>query len=119
MPKTTKNFSLSLSSSDGTFSYLLHKFKKNNDSKPSSGVYMLRQLLSNQKARLLHVVKSKQPQSIYELAKLLGRDFKSVRSDIKVLESFGFIELVSSNKNNRERLRPIVDADKIQITITI
>jgi predicted transcriptional regulator len=119
MPKITKNFSISLSAKDGTFTTLLHKIKRTAQNKENSSTFMLRQLLSNEKARLLHVIKSKQPQSIYELAKLLGRDFKSVRQDIKILESFGFIELVSSNKNNRERLRPVVDADEIIITVTI
>ena len=49
----------------------------------------LRRLLSNEKARLLHVIKKNRPKSIYELAKILKRDFKSVNEDIKLLQRFG------------------------------
>ena len=40
-----------------------------------SGISALRQLLSNEKARILDVIKTKKPVSIYALAKILGRDF--------------------------------------------
>jgi len=87
--------------------------------KKESDVSVLRHLLSNEKARLLNITKTKSPNSIYELAKLLGRDFKAVRQDIKILEQFGFIELISSHKNGRERLKPVVDLDKLIININI
>jgi len=67
----------------------------------------------------LHTCRTKQPDSIYKLAKLLGRDFKAVRQDIKILEQFGFIELISSHKHGRERLRPVVDADQVVITVNL
>ena len=53
------------------------------------------------------------------MSKLLGRDFKAVRHDIKLLEKFGFIELIASHKQGRERLRPVIDVDKIVITINL
>jgi len=87
--------------------------------KQNTEIANLRQLLSNERARLLNICKTKEPSSIYELAKLLGRDFKAVRKDIKLLERFGFIELISSHKHGRERLRPIVDADQVVITINL
>ena len=68
---------------------------------------------------MLHIIKTKKPESIYELAKLLGRDFKAVRHDIKLLERFGFIELISSHKQGRERLRPVLDVDRITINIDV
>lgn len=114
--KNTKNIDISLSDKEGTFNYLLHKIKGD---KKQSQISLLRNLLSNEKARLLHICKSKQPESIYQLAKLLSRDFKAVRQDIKLLEQFGFIELVSSHKKGRERLRPVVDTDKIIITVNL
>ena len=57
-----------------------------------SDIKFLRSLLSNEKARILYILKTKNPKSIYALAKLLGRDFKSVRDDIKILEKFDFIK---------------------------
>ena len=116
MAKQIKTKNINLTQSEGTFSTILQKFKGDNKNTDLSD---LRQILSNEKARLLHIAKTKQPESVYKLAKLLNRDFKSVRYDIRLLEKYGMIELVSSIKNNRERLRPIVDADQIVITINI
>lgn len=117
MAKQIKTRTITIVEKEGTFSTIFHKFKGN--TKKNSEISSLRQLLSNEKARLLDMCKTKQPASIYELAKLLGRDFKAVRHDIKLLEQFGFIELISSIKQGRERLRPVVDADKVIITINL
>jgi predicted transcriptional regulator len=116
MAKQTKTISMTLAEKEGTFSYLFNKIQK---TKKNSDISNLRQLLSNEKARLLHTAKTKQPDSIYELAKLLGRDFKAVRHDIKILEKFGFIELISNHKKGRELLKPVVDADQVTITIKL
>ncbi len=80
---------------------------------------MIRSMLSNEKARLLHVLKAKQPNSLYELAKILGRDFKSVRQDIRLLEEFGFIEMIPIHKGKREKLKPILVLDELRINIQI
>lgn len=116
MAKEIKTKFITLSENEGAFSAIFHKIK---GSSKNSEISSLRQLLSNEKARLLHIAKTKKPDSVYKLAKLLGRDFKSVRHDIRLLENFGLIELVSSHKQGRERLMPVVDADKIVITINI
>ncbi len=116
MASQTKNILISLSEKEGAFSYL---FSKIQGSKKTSDISDLRQLLSNEKARLLHIAKTKKPDSIYGLAKLLGRDFKAVRHDIKILEKFGFIELISAHKKGRELLKPVVDADQVTITINL
>lgn len=118
MAKTIKNKTITLSEKEGTFSTIFHRFKGSNKSY-NSEVASLRQLLSDEKARLLHVIKTKKPSSIYGLAKLLGRDFKAVRQDIKLLEKFGFVELITSHKQGRELLRPIVDIDKLVININL
>lgn len=116
MAQQIKTKTISLSQNEGTFSVIFQKFRKDNKNSELSD---LRQLLSNEKARLLHITKTKQPESIYKLAKLLNRDFKSVRKDIKLLEKFGIIELIVTHKKGRERLRPIVDTDQLIITINI
>ena len=113
---STKTKTITISEKSGAFSAIFHKIK---GKKKSSEISNLRQLLSNEKARLLHIVKTKKPASIYELAKILGRDFKAVRHDIKLLEKYDLIELISSIKNNRERLRPVVDANQLVITINL
>ncbi len=116
MAKQIKTRTITIGEKEGAFSSIFHKIK---GGKKTSEIASLRQLLSNEKARLLHTIKTKQPESIYRLAKLLGRDFKAVRQDIRILENFGFVELTSSHKQGRERIRPIVDADQVVITINL
>ena len=84
-----------------------------------SGIAALRQLLSNEKARVLDAIKTKNPKSIYELAKILGRNFKSVSKDINLLERFGFIELVEEKTKNRIRHKPEIAVDNLTINIRI
>lgn len=116
MAKQIKTKNITISENEGTFSAILQKLKGENKNTELSDI---RQLLSNEKARLLHIAKTKQPDSVYKLAKLLSRDFKSVRQDIRLLEKFGMIELIASHKKGRERLRPLVDTDQIVITINL
>jgi len=42
----------------------------------------LRKFLTPERIRLIHIIKTKKPHSIYKLAKLLGRDRKSVTIDL-------------------------------------
>lgn len=119
MASENKVKNINISQKSGAFSAIFQKIKGQKKEKDSSGISGVRQILSNEKARLLHIIKAKKPNSIYELAKLLGRDFKAVRQDVKILEDFGFIELLASNKNGRERLKPVVDIDKLVISIEL
>lgn len=84
-----------------------------------SDVKILRSLLSNQKSRILYTIKKDNPKSIYELSKILKRDFKSVQSEVKMLEKFGFIDLVLEKKGKRKCLRPVISASQIQIIVNI
>jgi len=85
----------------------------------ASDVKLLRSILSNEKARILYAIKTKKPGSIYGLAKHLGRDFKSVRDDVKLLERFGFIEFHSEKTGKREALKPVLVIERLQIMIDI
>src|SRR6056297_1638685 len=79
----------------------------------------LRKVLSNQKAKILHVIKTQEPASIYDLAKKLGRGFKSVRDDLKILEKFGFIEYVREKTKKRTRYRPVVSVETLTINFRV
>ena len=100
---------------EGIFSSIIKKIKGVKQIK----IATLRQVLSNERVRILQVIKTENPTSIYQLTKILKRDFKIVRQDIRLLEEFGFIELINSIKNGRERLQPVVVVDQIVITINI
>ncbi|MCS7134525.1 MAG: hypothetical protein NZ889_01555, partial [Candidatus Pacearchaeota archaeon] len=79
----------------------------------------LRSLLSNEKARLLWLIKTKKPRSVYELTKLSGRHFKAVRQDLDILEKFGLIKFIKEKEKNREKLKPVLCADKLILHITL
>ena len=83
-------------------------------------VSKVRALLSNERARILHTIKISKPQSLYALAKLLGRDFKGVRKDLSILEHFGIVELVKFTPKNSKRaaLRPVLKLDTLQINLS-
>ena len=113
-----KTREITIMQSKGAFSI----FKKQEASKEAydfSGVLALRQLLSNEKARIIHVIKTQKPKSIYELAKVLNRGFKSVNDDVKLLKRFGFIDLIQEKTKGRSRLRPEVVVDNIIIHLKI
>jgi len=114
----TKTREITITESKGAFSI----FKKPKTSKKDydfEGILALRQLLSNEKARILHVIKTQKPKSIYDLAKKLKRGFKSVNDDIKLLERFGFIELTEEKTKNRIRHKPEIVVDTITIHLKV
>jgi len=79
----------------------------------------LRTLLSNEKAKILYSIRNSNPASIYNLAKILNRDFKSVRQDLLVLERFGFIKFEKSIKGNRKSLKPVLVISSLQINFEV
>ncbi|MBI5903035.1 MAG: MarR family transcriptional regulator [Deltaproteobacteria bacterium] len=64
------------------------------------------------------MVHERTPKSIYELAKLLGRDRKNVTEDIKILENVGLIERKVA-KSGKEKVALVVDYDRIQMDIAV
>jgi len=82
-----------------------------------SDIALLRQLLSKEKARIISALKQQKPQSIYALAKIIGRDFKSVREDLKLLEKFGLVEFHPVKTGKRNALVPTISIEQLQIVI--
>ena len=114
----TKTREITLQGSKGSF-LLRRKSKTTKGDYDFSGILALRQLLSNEKARMLSVIKEKKPQSIYDLAKKLNRGFKTVNDDIKLLERFGFIELIEEKTKNRIRHKPVILVDTVTIHVKL
>jgi predicted transcriptional regulator len=120
----TKTREITITEEKGTFNLNIPGiplFKRQNIKKDYDfeGISALRHLLSNEKARMLHTIKTQNPSSIYDLAKKLGRKFKPVADDIKLLERFGFIELIEEKTKNRIRHKPEIIVDTITINIKV
>jgi len=113
-----KTREITITNPKGAFSILRKAGIKKSDY-DFSGVLALRQLLTKEKSRMLHAIKTEKPKSIYDLAKKLGRGFKAVNDDVKLLKRFGFVDLVKEKDNNRSRYRPEIIADTITINIKV
>ncbi len=78
----------------------------------------LRKVLTQKRLELLKVIREKSPDSIYELAKMVNRDLKSVATDVKVLKDYWLISLEKSKKG-RSRVKPEIEFDKLNIEIAL
>jgi len=115
----TREIDLSIRPSRGTFSILFRRFGLAQQTGGLSDLAVLRSILSSEKARLLHTIKSQNPDSVYRLARMLGRDFKAVSRDVRLLEHFGIISLEKGRKGNVTRLKPVLEADVFKIAIRL
>lgn len=101
----------------GAFTSIFKRLRGERTDYDLSALAELRQLLSNEKSKILNTIKHAKPESIYKLARILGRDFKPVREDVKLLEKFGFLELKETKKGKRKRLTPVLIVENLQINI--
>ena len=79
----------------------------------------LRKFLTPERIRLIHIIKTKKPHSIYKLAKLLGRDRKSVTTDLDILKAIGLIDLKKKFIEKRITMIPKVNYSRINIAIPV
>jgi len=117
MAAKTRTRIVNLYITSSTFASIFKRLRGDRSDYDFSGFQDLRQLLSKEKAKILHTIKNKNPDSIYQLSRFLGRDFKAVFQDLKVLKKFGFIDLVQEAKGNRKRLKPVLAIDSLQVNI--
>ncbi len=113
-----KTREITITQSKGAF-FIFKKQEASKENYDFSGILALRQLLSNEKARIIHVIKTQKPKSIYELSKMLNRGFKSVNDDVRLLKRFGFVELKEEKTKGRSRLKPEVIVDDMTIHLKI
>jgi predicted transcriptional regulator len=71
---------------------------------PREGIYFAsieaaRNLLTPGRLALLRAVRAGRPGSIYELAKMVGRDLKNVQTDLGVLETYGLVRMARATRS--------------------
>lgn len=66
---------------------------------------------------VLMAILNLKPHSIYELAKLLGRDQSNINKVILFFETHGVVKIKTIKSNNRTLKRPIVDYQKIEFDL--
>ena len=78
----------------------------------------LRKYLTPKRLELLRMIRHHKPESIYGLAKLVGRTPENVNTDIRMLEQFGFVE-TTKIKEVRKKSVPEVCYDRMMLEIPI
>lgn len=79
-----------------------------------------RNLLTPNRLALLRAVRSERPGSIYELAKMVGRDLKNVQDDLRLLETYGLVRMAHGTRSGKRRVRvPQAMFDQIELRIAI
>mgnify|MGYP001558311075 CR=1 FL=1 len=74
-----------------------------------------RKALTPKRLELLHIIKTKKPQSINELARMAKRDIKNIADDVKYLEQVGLVEIKEAEK----KTAPFISYDKIDLEIAV
>ncbi|GIU68580.1 MAG: hypothetical protein KatS3mg001_430 [Candidatus Pacearchaeota archaeon] len=111
----SKQKTLSLENHKGAFSL----FKKAEEGINFNDIFELRSILSNEKAKILYIIKHEKPESIYKLSKLCGRSFRAVLRDVKMLEKFGFIKIIKEKNKLKIRHRPVIDIENLVLNFKI
>ena len=114
-----KNKVINISIAPTKFNFIFKKFQGEKSDFDFSDISLLRQVLSNEKAKILYTIKNQKPESLYLLAKTLKRNFKSVRDDVLDLERFGFIDLEKNSKGERKRIKPVLAVKSLQINFEL
>ena len=79
-----------------------------------------RNLLTPRRLALLRAIRKHKPQSVYQLAKAVGRNLKNVQTDLQLLEQYGLVTLAESrSRDNRRAKIPRVSPDEISLKIAI
>lgn len=121
-----KNIKLGVRSLDTAFAEWAETFEKVRKGKKvnkSRGVYFtsleaIRKVLTEKRLQLLHVIKEQEPDSVYNLSKIVKRDIKNVNGDLQLLKDIGLVSITKARKG-RERVIPRVNYDKIQLEIGV
>ena len=78
-----------------------------------------RKILTPQRMRLLSTVRNSKPVSLYALAKIMKKDIKSVISDADMLNHFGLLRLESYIEGKQKKVRPKIEASRIQMELAV
>jgi len=75
-------------------------------------------LMTNTRFQIFFAIRDKKPESLYSLAKILGKELSNLLKDIRILESLGLIELEeTTTATGRSGQKPIASYEEIDVKI--
>ncbi len=121
-----KNIRLEIQDEDEFISEIkrdLKKIAKGEDVKNRStlsfeSLKAMRMFITDERLKILKVVRKYHPESIYALAKILKRDTKNVSDDVHYLSELGLLDIKES-KDGRKKTTPVVNYQKIMVEIPV
>lgn len=79
----------------------------------ASSVAALLTAMTAVRIELFYAIAKQKPESVYQLAKFLGRDPANVLREVKALEGMGLITLKTFKGEGREKLKPVANYDRV------
>ena len=121
-----KNIKIAIKSEDelfGEVNAVWEKAERGEKVKKHEGLYFenleaMRKVLTENRFKILKVIRKERPSSVYELAKFLKRDIKNTHDDVQFLAGLGLVDL-KKTKEGRERNVPVVNYEKILLEIQV
>lgn len=103
------------------FVRVAHQVEKRRKVKPKKATYIAdpetaRAIFTDSRLRIIQTVKDRFPSSIYELAKILKRDFKNVYEDVVFLAEVGILG-IKETKHGRKQKKPALLCESILFQI--
>lgn len=97
-------------------------FDQGKKTKRISGTYFesmqaVRKFLTDKRLEVWRTIRDQRPGSISDLAKMLNRDFKSIHSDVTLLESIGLVKLKRRKGQRGDVQTPIALVDEILLSV--
>ena len=90
---------------------------------PRTGTYFTsleaaRKVLTPKRLQLLRAIRQHRPDSLYQLSRLLNRDFKNVHTDVQTLATYGLVSL-NKSRTGRQVAVPRVPFSAIEFRIAV
>src|ERR1035437_1225205 len=93
--------------------------KASRDEVGFTSIEAARNFLTRERLSLMRTIRTRHPGSLYELAKMVNRDFKNVQEDIGILERHGLVRIAKEPRGKRRVKVPHVLFEEIALRIAI
>ena len=76
--------------------------KESRDEVGFTSIEAARNFLTRERLSLMRTIRTRHPGSLYELAKMVKRDFKNIQEDIRILERHGLVRISNEPRGKRK-----------------